>query len=60
MICFACDRRHGVLCSACCERPATSSTGPTWFLCDECRAESDAYDDAHGLERSPCGPLPEG
>lgn len=46
-----------IICSACEERVATVSTGPTWFLCDECRAESDAYDDRHGLPRAIVAPL---
>ena len=39
-------------CSACQQRPATVSTGPTWFLCDKCHAASDAYDNANGLPRA--------
>jgi hypothetical protein len=44
-------------CCACQERPATVSIGPTWVLCDECLAESNAYDDAHGLDRAVVLPL---
>ena len=44
-------------CDGCGRRPAIASTGPTWSLCADCYAESDAYDDAHGLARAPRGPL---
>ena len=45
------------MCSACDERRANVSTGPTWFLCAPCVTESNAYDDAHGEPRAIVVPL---